>query len=76
MQSNCSVVKTTEGLHTAAAQLEEVEIRIKKAFSSENFDGINLLLSLYTAKLIVTYSLKASENRGVFYNDDLVEKAE
>lgn len=76
MQSNCSVVKTTEGLHAAAGQLEEVEIRIKKAFSSENFDGINLLLSLYTAKLIVTYSLKASENRGVFYNDDLVEKAE
>lgn len=72
MQDNCSVIKTTAGLKTAAQKLQQLEKKAISCLSPQSFDLINFQLSLYAAKMIVKFCLKATQNRGVFYNENLI----
>lgn len=75
MQQHCSVVKTTSGLQAAAQTLSQLERDVLSNLPPHGFCRVNLQLSLYTARRIVEESLKAKENRGVFYNQDLVKSS-
>src|SRR5690606_33880898 len=75
MQTYCSVVKTTQGLHVALQQLKQVEQEAANDLSMESISFIDLKLSLSTALLIVELSLKVKKNQGVFYNTDLAAEA-
>lgn len=73
MQTYCSVVKTTQGLQIALKSLRKLEEEAISALLEDNISLVNLRLSLTTALMIVQYSLERKENKGVFYNADLVE---
>ena len=71
MQSKVSVVKSTSGLRDAAKKLEDIEERAIAGLPSTSLDLKKLRLSLSTAKMIVAHALERTENKGVFYNEDL-----
>ena len=71
MQSRVSVVKSTSGLQDAAKKLEDIEEKAISELPSSSLDLKKLRLSLSTAKMIVAHALERTENKGVYYNEDL-----
>ena len=72
MQQYCGVNKNTAGLQKAAELLEEMENLLNQQQFEKHIELVNLKLTLYSARRIIGFSMAADENKGVFYNQDLI----
>ena len=73
MQTYCNIVKTNSGLKSAIQELWKLEKTSQQNLPSESISFKAFTLSLQTALMIAEFSLKEKENKGVFFNADLVK---
>lgn len=73
MQTYCSIVKTNNGLKLAVQELKQLEKESQQNLPKESISFMTFNLSLDTALMIAEFSLEEKENKGVFFNADLVK---
>lgn len=72
MQTYCNIVKTNSGLSIAIQELWKIKNTSQQNLPSESISYKAFNLTLNTALMIVQTSLEEKENKGVFFNADLV----
>ena len=72
MQTYCNIVKTNSGLSIAIQELWKIRNTSQQNLPSESISYKAFNLTLNTALMIAQASLEEKENKGVFFNADLV----